>query len=322
MGHVGYALTRLAAEAGLDVIGQYRSAFREADARALGNRVEWVRGDLSDPSALAALARRPDIDRCIHTAAMPNDRVAGPDPAGAFKANVQATAGLLEAARIRSWQRFIYVSTGSVFQTETDFTRPILEDHPPRTRSPYGSTKLCGEILTSMYRHYYQLPAATVRISFVYGPPLAPIVPDLPRGPIPVLLREAMTGPVRHPSGGDFEASFTYVEDAAAGLLAACQANELRHDIYHLGHGRNWNTYAVAEAVRAAVPDAIVEVGPGTLPWTQYNTMRGPLAGSRLAEDTGFKPAYSLAAGVRAFAAWMNAERLAGETDTAQEQGS
>jgi UDP-glucuronate 4-epimerase len=95
------------------------------------------------------------------------------------------------------------------------------------------------------------------------------------------------------------------VDDVAAGLLAAYRAPTLNYDTYHLGHGRNWTTYDVAEAVRAAVPDAVVEVGPGTMPWTTYNRMRGPLAGTRLKDDTGFAPLLPLTEGVAAFAAWM-----------------
>jgi len=238
--------------------------------------------------------------------AVPNDRLARPDPAAAFGANVAATEHLLERARRQGWRRFIYVSTGSVFQRETDFTQKVLEDHPTSAVTVYGTTKRCGELLTSMYRSEYQVPSATVRISWVYGPPLVPREVDYPRGPIPAFLRAALLGqPLREASGGDFAASFTHVADVAAGLLAAYRAERLNHDVYHLGPGENYDTYRVARAVRAAVPGAVVGVGPGTQPWTTYNTMRGPLAGSRLGEDAGFAPAHTLEEGVAAFADWM-----------------
>ena len=35
--------------------------------------------------------------------------------------------------------------------------------------------------------------------------------------------------------------------------------------------------------------------------------MRGPLAGTRFRDDTGWSPAYSLEAGIAAFATWMRA---------------
>jgi UDP-glucuronate 4-epimerase len=306
MGHVGFELVRQLADAGQDVVAQYRSRFRAADAEGLRGRIEWVACDLADPLDAALLAGRSDIEGCIHTAAVPNDRLARPDPWNAYGSNVTATAALLETARRRGWRRFVYVSTGSVFQAETDFSKPIAEDRATSARTVYGTTKRAGEMLTSMYRLEYGVPAATVRISWVYGPPLMPRERDLPRGPIPAFLRDALGGrPVREPSGGDFAASFTHVSDVAAGLVAAYRAAKLEHDIYHLGSGENYDTFRVAAAVRAAVPGAVVEVGPGTEPWTTFNTMRGPLAGRRLLDDAGFAPRLTLEQGIHGFADWM-----------------
>ena len=307
-GHVGSSLVEQAVAAGLGVVAQYRGSAAPRDGAAESGPVDWVSADLGDSFDVAALASRNDIEGCIHTAAVPNDRLARPKPWTAHRSNVDATAALLEIARQRHWGRFIYVSTGSVFQGETDFSRPILEDHATSARTVYGVTKRMGEMLTSMYRLEYGVPAATVRISWVYGPPLVPAQRDLPRGPIPAFLRDALRGKaVREPSGGDFAASFTHVEDVAAGLLAAYRAPNLAHDIYHLGSGENYDTFRVAEAVRAAVPDASIEVGPGTAPWTTYNTMRGPLSGVRLFEDTGFRPRLTIEAGVQSFADWIRA---------------
>lgn len=310
-GHVGLTLVGLAARAGMDVVAQHRSPVPQDAVARFGKSVRWVQCGLDDPFSLAAAIAAHDIDGCIHTAAVPNDRVAHPIPWETVRTNALATAALLELARQSDWRRFVYVSTGSVFQKDMPLDEPLLEEHPLSPSSLYGSTKAAGEMFTSMYRRQYGLSAATVRISFVYGPPLVPARRDLPRGPVVAFLREAVMGiPIREESGGDFAASFTHVDDVAAGLLAAYAAPALNHGIYHLGHGRNWTTYDVAEAVRAAVPGAVVEVGPGTAPWTTYNRMRGPLAGSRLADDTGFVPSLPLAEGVAAFAAWMN-EHLA-----------
>jgi len=142
----------------------------------------------------------------------------------------------------------------------------------------------------------------------VYGPPLVPKVRQNPRGPIPVFLKLALSGEaIREPSGRDFGATYTYVADVAAGLLAAYEAVKLPHPTYHLSCGRNISTEEVAAAVRAAVPGALIEVGPGTAPWTDHTRMRGPLAGTRLLDDTGFAPRYSIEQGVKAFADWMRA---------------
>jgi UDP-glucuronate 4-epimerase len=306
MGHVGQEVVRQALADGAVVIAQYRSTFRDSDARALSGNVTWTQCDLSDAKSVIALTEAHRIDSCIHSAAVSNDKYARPQPLTAINANVTATANLLDAARRQNWIRFLFVSTGSVFQNETDLSKPVLEDTLPSTGNIYSTTKYCGELLTGMYRSQFELSASVVRISWVYGPPL--VTDDPPRGPVPAFLKSALNGePIRLSSGGDFAASFTYVADVAAGLIAAWRAKTLNHDIYHLGSGKNYTARQVAEAVRAAVPGAVIELGAGTEPWTLHTRMRGPLGGDRLLKDAGFRVQYPLEAGVRAYAEWLRA---------------
>ena len=305
MGHVGYAVAREAARIGERVIAQYRETYRENDASALGKGVTWVRCDLADRGAVDRLFEGNPIDACIHLAAVSSEAYARPNPAIAVEANVEATASLLEMTRRRTLRRFITVSTGSVFQ-ETDGVTPIDETAMPSPRSIYATTKRCAELLTSMYRTQFQLPAAIIRISWVYGPTVVSNSPT--RGPIPAFLIGALKGIARRDaSGGDFAASFTYVDDVASGLLAACQAPRLDHDIYHLGPGVNFSARDVAAAIQAAVPKSVIELGSGTEPWTAYAALRGPLSGNRLQRDTGFAVHHSLGTGIAAYAEWMRA---------------
>jgi nucleoside-diphosphate-sugar epimerase len=306
MGHVGQEIVRQALASGAGVVAQYRSTFREQDTQALVGKITWVRCDLSDPSAVQTLCEAHQIDACIHSAAVSNEKYARPAPLTAVNANIGSTANLLDAARRQNWSRFLFVSTGSVFQNASDLSTPILENTPPSATNIYSTTKYCGELLTSMYRSQFALPAATVRISWVYGPPL--VTDDPPRGPIPAFLKSALAGqPIRLRSGADFAASFTYVADVAAGLIAAWRADTLNHDVYHLGSGENYTAQRVADAVRAAVPGAVVELGAGTEPWTLHTKMRAPLAGDRLLKDAGFRVSHSLEDGVRAYADWLRA---------------
>jgi nucleoside-diphosphate-sugar epimerase len=308
MGHVGLGVVRAATALGLEVVAQYRGRHDGDAAAALGPMVRWRRCDLADPAAVEALATGDPIDGCIHCAALPNDEVTRPAPARAFEINVSAVQRLLECGRAGGWRRFVLVSTGAVFQRWTDRTKAIRETEPASPMSVYGTTKHCAELLTAMYRNVYGLSAATARVSWIYGPPLVPHGFEGPRGPIPYFLRRALRGePTREPSGGEFAASFTHVDDCAAGLLALYRAASLEHALYHVGSGRNYSTAEVAAAVRAAVPGCTLEVGPGTEPWTRYTVMRGPLDCDRMRVELGFAPRLGLEAGVARFAEWMRA---------------
>ncbi len=287
------------------MVATYRGGNKPEDAASPDDDIAWAQCDLTDAAEVDKLAAEHAIDSCIHLAAVSNEAFARPQPLAAVQANIGATANLLDNARRRGWQRFVLVGTGSVFQN-ADAVTPILEDVQPSPAGIYATTKHCAELLTGMYRSQFGLSAATVRISWVYGPPVA--TDSLTRGPIPAFLRAALAGVPRRDSGGaDFAASFTYVADAADGLIAAANAKRLNHDVYHLGSGVNYTAGQVASAVCRAVPGAVIELGPGTEPWTTHTKMRGPLAGDRLRADTGYDVRYSLEAGIAEYADWLRA---------------
>lgn len=306
MGHVGYETVKHAVDRGHEVVAQVNHTFRKADAEALGDKVTWVKCDLADPFAVAMMAAEHDIDGCIHPAAIPNDKMGLPQPLHTFRSNVDGTVYLLESARQRNWRRFLLISTGAVFQEWKDREKPIPETEPPTPRTLYGGTKRAAEIMTEVYANMYGLSAASIRISWVFGPPLVPPEFEGPRGPVPEFLRRVLRGErVAESSGGDFAASFTYVTDCALGSLAAYEADALNHRAYHLGSGENYPTFRVVEAIRAAVPGADISVGPGAEPWTDFTVLRGPLECKRMIEDFGFTPRYTLEAAVAEFADWM-----------------
>jgi nucleoside-diphosphate-sugar epimerase len=304
-GHIGLELAKRAASCGMDVVATHRGDLHEAQAKAAGPGVRWQGCDLADASAVRDLAGKYGIDTCIHCAAISNEAYARPNPLDAINTNVGATANLLDAAKQGAWRRFVLVSSGSVFQLRRDTVGEITEDQAPEPANVYSTTKVCAEQLTRMYRSEYGLSASTVRISWVFGPP---VISDQPqRGPIPSYLLRVLRGiPIRE-GGADFVASFTYIADVVEALLGAASAPELRHGIYHFGHGVNFSAGQAADAVRKAVPGAVIELGSGTEPWTKYTALRGPLAGDRFRLDTGYAPSHSLDAGVAAYADWMRA---------------
>jgi nucleoside-diphosphate-sugar epimerase len=308
-GHVGFEIAKQAAQRGLRVLALYRDGFRADESHALGSNVAWVQCDLNDASVVRTITGQQPIGACVHAAAISNEAFARPNPLDAINTNIGATANLLDAARTQGWRRFVFVSSGSVFQKRADTASPIPEHAQPEPANIYSTTKYSGEMLTRMYRTEFGLSASTVRISWVFGPP---IISDSPtRGPIPSYIMRALRGEAIREGGGDFTASFTFIDDVAAGLIAAATAAELRHDTYHLGHGVNFTARQAADAVRKACPGAVIELGGGTEPWTKFTAIRGPLTGTRFRDDTGFTPKHTLDTAVKAYADWMRANARA-----------
>jgi nucleoside-diphosphate-sugar epimerase len=304
-GHVGGQIIKRLARKKTNLVATYRGAEPAKTVSADQPYVTWVKCDLSDASALSNLGERYDIKSCIHGAAVSNEAFAFPNPSSAIITNIDATATLLETARLQNWDRFILIGTGSVFEKRKWTGTPIPEDAPLEPSNVYSVTKASSEMLCGMYRTHYGLSASVVRISWVYGPPV--VTQDATRGPIPSFVIRALRGEVIHEGGANFAAGFTYIEDVVSGLLAATAANQLNEPVYHLSHGLNFSLGEVADAICNIIPGVDIELAPGTLPWTQFTAMRDPLSAKNLYADTGFEPAFSLNHGIARFAKWLRA---------------
>ncbi|HSB78780.1 MAG TPA: NAD(P)-dependent oxidoreductase [Candidatus Methylomirabilis sp.] len=307
MGHVGYMTALACAEAGLNVVAQYHSTYHKRWAQAAGPRVTWVKGDVADFPHLLEISDRHGVEGAIHAAALPSDTVCRPVPIRAVAVNVLSTQHLLELARQRKWRRVVYVSTGAVYQA-SDPKEFIRESDPATPGNVYGTTKHMGELLVNMYQGTYGVSACTVRVSWVWGPPLVPVGFDGPRGPIPYFLIRAVRGEkVHEPSGGEFIANFTYVKDVANALLLAYRKESLSSTLYNVSNGQHYSTAEIVETIRRVLPGADVFVGPGMKPWIDYTVLRGSFDLSRIRTELGFEVQYPLEKAIADYAGWLRA---------------
>jgi nucleoside-diphosphate-sugar epimerase len=303
-GHVGYALVREAARRGEKVLAQGRRApGPELEAGAPGD-VRWIALDLGDRAAVAAAIEREGVDRCIHCAAVATEFEARKAPGAAFDANVATAVNLLEAMRQGGKaKRFVLVSTGSVFQRMENLTVELSEETPTSVVGLYSTTKHCAELMTECYRSQLGMPATTVRIPMVYGPPIRVAPGEILRGPIPAMIAGALAGrPVRF--GRQFEASYTYIDDVVSGLLAVAGGDAPASGLYHIVPGRNFTCDEVADIVRRLVPGSDIVLDDSMEPWTRYARMRGPMVDTRLARERGFTLGHSLEAGIAKYIEW------------------
>ncbi len=193
-------------------------ARRDQTARA---GVAWVRGDLGDTAALAALVE--GADAVIHVAGLTNT----PDPATFEAANVTGTANVIAAMKQAGARRLVFVSSLSA-------RMPGL--------SAYGASKAKAEALVEASG----LDWTTVRPPGVYGPRDVDYLE---------MFRTAKWGFVPLPPGG--ASSIIHADDLARLLvaLAAGNAAATKKQTYEPDDGREggWSHKELAQAIGRAV---------------------------------------------------------------------
>lgn len=111
-------------------------------------------------------------DAVVHCAALVSTEESFEKPLEYESVNVGGTVSVLEAASGAGVRRFVYLSSAAVYG-DPEYL-PIDEDHPTRPKSPYGASKLAGEVFTLSYARSHGLSTAILRLFNVYGPGQSP----------------------------------------------------------------------------------------------------------------------------------------------------
>ena len=277
-GFIGRRVVRALLDRGADVT--------VADKRAFpGDEVETVLGDLRDP-AVVERAVRPGTEVIIHLAALTRVLDSISDPVGTYLTNVDATASLLEQARLKEITTFLLASTNAV--TGDVGRATITEDMALRPLTPYGATKAAGEMLLSSYSACYGIAGCALRFSNVYGPGMAEKDSFVPR-----LMRAARDGHgVEIYGDGTQIRDLVHVDDIVAGMFAAWAAEVTGPVI--LGAGESVPVNDILAAARsvtgAELPATYVPAKPGEMPAVIVDISR--------ARSIGYEPKQDLKSGL------------------------
>lgn len=128
----------------------------------------FVEMDIRD-EAVRDLFREVRFDLVNHHAAQIDVRISVADPRYDAEVNLMGLLNLAEGAREVGTGRFIFVSSGGVVYGEPE-VRPTPETAPKLPLSPYGVTKLTGELYLNYYRQVHGLEYVALRYANVYGP--------------------------------------------------------------------------------------------------------------------------------------------------------
>jgi dihydroflavonol-4-reductase len=207
-GFVGAAVARGL----LDARWQVRALARKgSDRRNLrGLDVEVCEGDLNDADSLQRA-----IEGCeglFHVAA--DYRLGAPDPSQLYRANVEGTRNVLDAARRSGVRRAVYTSSVATIGIPADGT-------PGDEQSPNSLENMIGHYKRSKYlAEEVAREAARSGMSVVIVSPSTPVGPgDVKPTPTGQLVLDAAAG--RMPAYVDTGLNIVHVDDVANGHLLA-----------------------------------------------------------------------------------------------------
>jgi UDP-glucose 4-epimerase len=259
-----------------------RSNLQQHDGEPL---LEIVEADIADNAAVMAACE--GAERIFHLAARTDIVPSIQQPGPYFRANVDGTFAILEAARRQDVKQLIYVASSSCYGIATVYPTP--ESAPADPRYPYALTKYLGEQLVLHWAQVYRLPAVSVRFFNVYGPRAR--TSGTYGAVFGVFLAQLLARkPLTIVGDGKQTRDFTYVSDVVDALLTVA-ASDKCGEIYNVGSGKPISINEVV-AQLGSPPCVHIQKRPGepACTWADITKIRTEL---------GWHPKVSLAEGVR-----------------------
>jgi UDP-glucose 4-epimerase len=257
---------------------------------------QFLEMDVRDPE-LRNLFREVRFDLVNHHAAQIDVRVSVNDPQKDASINLMGLLNITEAALEVGTRRVVFVSSGGVVYGEPDLI-PTPESAPKLPRSPYGVTKLTGELYLHYYRQVRGLEYVALRYSNVYGPRQDP---HGEAGVVAIFSKRLLEDePLTIFGDGEQTRDYVFVRDVvSANLLASDLVQEE-------GEGLDAFAFNVGTGVGTSVNRLadILEGVAGCRPGREYRGARpgelrhSTLETSRL-QSQGWAPRFSLEEGLR-----------------------
>ena len=214
-GFVGSAVVRALLDRGESVRALVRPS---SDRRNLENlNVDIELGDLRDRASLERAVK--GCDTVFHVAA--DYRLWVPEPNEMFRANVDGTRNVMEAAGNAGVKRIVYTSSVATLGLPQS-AEPANEETPVKEGdiiSPYKQSKYAAEALVKRMVAEQGLPAVIVHPSTPIGPR------DVKPTPTGKIVVEAARG--RMPAFVDTGLNIVHVDDVAQGHLLAMERGEI-----------------------------------------------------------------------------------------------
>lgn len=269
----------------------------------VGKRIHIEQVDIADQAALLELGERHQITGIVHLAGAYFG-----DPIADARANLGGLLNLVEAARLWGVRRMGVASSIGVY--DGGGISPLPEDQPLPLAAHHdiAASKKANEILVSHLGAATGVEIYSARIGAIWGP--------LGRTAsrffaVPQMIHAATTGepidistlPGDALPYEDAGIDLLYVRDCGKALASLQLADRLEHRVYNVSGGRMTTYREIAEALAAAVPGHVAPMRPGADPNPRFPPMWLDI--SRLRDDTGYEPSYSITRAVSDYVDWI-----------------
>ena len=253
----------------------------------------WYPNSITDADATERIISEEKPTVIIHCASFPRQKVVNADPRHGSEVMMTGLINLLESAKRHGVERFVYISSSMVYG---DFEDQVLEDDECQPQGQYGIMKLAGEHLVKDYARRTGMEYVVIRPSAVYGPL------DVEDRVVAKFMLTAMRGGTLRVNGAGETLDFTYVDDAAAGIVAASTRITSKNNTYNI-------TKSHSVTLQQAAAMVVDIVGKGSIDIRDKDAdfpSRGALNIDRARTILGYDPQIDVEEGFREYYKWLS----------------
>lgn len=249
--------------------------------------------DIVDQQSINNITINECPDVMVHMASFPRQKAVNADPSRGADVMIAGLINLLESCKNINLKRFVYISSSMVYG---DFQDYVTEHSPCQPQGQYAIMKLAGEWLVRDYARKLGWEYVIIRPSAVYGPL------DVEDRVVAKFMLNAMRGGVLKVNGQNETLDFTYVDDAAIGIVKAVEHPGAANDIFNITKSHSVSLLTAAEMIVKMVGQGTIQVGHRDRDFPS----RGALDITNARTKLDFQPQVDVEQGFQAYFHWLS----------------
>ncbi len=209
------------------------------------DRVKLIVGDICDIGRVKEAME--GIDYVFHQAAVVSVPRSIDEPVRTNEVNVDGTLNCLLVARDVKAKRFVFAASSSAYGDSPKL--PKHEDMTPRPLSPYGVSKLVGEMYCRVFYEVYGLPTVSLRYFNIFGPYQDPH--SQYAAVVPIFITRLLKGESPQVFGdGEQSRDFTYIDNAVQANLLATRSDKADGKTINVACGTQYTLNELAKNLK------------------------------------------------------------------------